>query len=365
MSLLLDEGQLAIATESRRVLEARIDTVALLGLLEAQNQYHAGFWDTAQEQGWCGIAIPEEHGGLGLTLVELGIIAHQIGRTLAGAPFLTSSYGAARALLDGGSDALKAEWLPRLASGEVIGAVAFAEGQAVLPAASSVQFTDGKLTGRKPAVSGGAHADVAVVLASDSGTPVLVIAALADVDRTGITTYDNSRCAADLTFAATPATEIARGDAALAAARKVLAAQAVVTAHEQTGGAEALMEKARDYALTRRAFGQPIGGFQSVKHRIAELYALVELARAGALHAATRDGMSDFLLSAAAARIQATEAYDTSARDTMQVHGGIGVTWESGLHLHVRRTRTLANEQGNMLFWEDVLVDELEEGAKA
>jgi alkylation response protein AidB-like acyl-CoA dehydrogenase len=232
-----------------------------------------------------------------------------------------------------------------------------------LPQASSVQFANGVLTGRKPAVSGGAHAQVAVVLASENGAPVLVFAELAGVERSDITTYDNSRCAADLVFAGTPATVLARGDESISSARNVLAAQAVITAHEQTGGSEALMETARDYANTRRAFGQVIGSFQSVKHRIAELYALVELARAGALHAATRDGESDFLLAAAAARIQATETYDAASRDTVQVHGGIGVTWESGLHLHLRRTRTLANEQGNMLFWEDTLVDELEGAA--
>ena len=364
MSLLYDDGQLAIATESRRVLEARVDSASLLPLLEVQGSYHTGFWETACEQGWCGIAIPEQHGGLGLGLVELGIVAHQVGRSLAGAPFLTGSFGVARAVLDHGGEALKREWLPRLAGGDAIGAVAFSEGQAVVPTGPALTYSAGTLTGRKPAVSGGAHANLAAVLASDAAVPVLVLAALDGVSRSILNTYDNSRGVADLAFAGTPATEIARGDAALAAARRVLALQAVVTAHEQTGGAEALMEKARDYALTRRAFGQPIGGFQSVKHRIAEIYALVELSRAGALHAATRDGEGDFMRAAAAARIQATEAYDTAARDTMQVHGGIGVTWEAGLHLHMRRARTLANEQGNLLYWEDVLVDELE-GAEA
>jgi len=360
MSLLYDEGQLAIASESRRVLEARIDVAALLPLLEQQGAFHQGWWDTAREQGWCGIAIPEAYGGLGLSLIELGIVAHQIGRSIAGAAFLTGSFGVARAILDHGSAALKDEWLPQLASGDLIGAVAFAEGQAVIPAKSAVAFADGRLTGTKPAVPGGAHAGLAVVLASDAGTPVLVLAALDGVGRRLFNTFDNARSTADLTFDATSASVLARGPAALDAALHVLALQAVITAHEQTGGAEALMEKARDYALTRRAFGQVIGAFQSVKHRIAELYGLVELARAGALHAATREGHDDFLRAAAAARIQATEAYDTAARDCMQVHGGIGVTWESGLHLHMRRTRTLANEQGNLLFWEDILVDQLE-----
>jgi acyl-CoA dehydrogenase len=359
MSLLYDEGQQAIAAESRRVLEARVQAEQLLPLLEQQGEYHAPFWETACEQGWTALALPEVWGGLDLSSVELGLIALQAGRSLSGAPFLTSSYGAARAILDHGSDALKGEWLPNLASGAAIGAVAFAEGQDVLPAQSTVAFTAGKLNGIKPAVSAGLHANVAIVLASKAGVPVLVAAGLEGVERQGFETFDNSRCTANLTFRDTPAMALASGGTAIAVATDVLARQAVVTAHEQTGGAEALMERARDYALTRRAFGQPIGAFQSVKHRIAELYALVELARAGALHAATREGRPDFLKAAAAARLSATEAYDTAARDCVQIHGGIGVTWEAGLHLHMRRARTLAVEQGNMLFWEDLLVDQL------
>jgi acyl-CoA dehydrogenase len=139
---------------------------------------------------------------------------------------------------------------------------------------------------------------------------------------------------------------------------------AVVTAHEQVGGAEALLTIARDYALTRKAFGQPIGAFQSIKHRIAEMYGLVEIARANCIHAASREGEADFLKAAAAARLSATEAYDTAARDGIQIHGGIGVTWETGLHLHMRRARSLAIEQGNMLFWEDLLAEQLS-GVKA
>ncbi len=359
MSLLYDEGQLAIAAESRRVLEARVQFGHLLPLLEQQGQFHAAFWETVKEQGWTALALPEAYGGLDLTLIELGLIAFQAGRSLSGAPFLTSSYGAARAILDHGSDALKHEWLPKFASGDAIGAIAFAEGQEVVPGAAAVTFADGVLNGIKPAVSAGLKADVAIVLARQAGTPVLVAANLAVATRQGFNTFDNTRCTADLVFSDTPATVLISGQAALDAALHILALQAVVTAHEQTGGAEALMERARDYANTRRAFGSLIGAFQSVKHRIAELYGLVELARAAALHAAAREGHGDFLKAAAAARIQATEAYDTAARDCVQIHGGIGVTWEGGLHLHMRRARTLAVEQGNMLFWEDVLVDQL------
>ena len=359
MSILYDEGQQAIASESRRVVEARSDMARALALLETVGAYDHTFWQTAIEQGWTGLAIPEEFGGLGLSLIELGIVAQACGGAISGAPFLTANDGAAQALLGGDNEALKAEWLPRLASGEVIAAVAFAEGQAPLTSRPVTRLTAAGLAGDKPGVTGAAHARIAVVWALHEGEPTLVLCDLAEVSHTVIAGFDNSRGYADLTFAATPARVIAQGDRATALAREVLARMAVVTAHEQVGGAEALMTIARDYALTRKAFGQPIGAFQSVKHRIAELYGLVEIARANCIHAASREGEPDFIKTAAAARLSATEAYDTAARDCIQIHGGIGVTWETGLHLHMRRARSLAIEQGNMLFWEDLLAEQL------
>lgn len=348
MSMLYDEGQLAIASESRRVLEARVDKEALLPLLEKRGQFHEPFWSTAKEQGWTALALPEEYGGLALGLTELGLIAHQAGRTLSGAPFLTSSFGAAKAIELFGSEDQKARWLPGLASGETIGSVALASG-------TDISFDGSTMTGKAIGVTAGLVADLCVVLADEA----VVVVQLGGVHRTGIDSFDNSRCYADIGFANTVAEALATGTGARAAALHILALQAVITAHEQTGGAEALMETARDYATTRRAFGQVIGAFQSVKHRIAELYGLVELARANAIHAASREGADDFILAAAAARLSATEAYDTAARDCVQIHGGIGVTWEAGLHLHQRRARCLAIEQGNAMFWEDVLVERL------
>lgn len=352
MSVLYNDEQSAIETETRRVLDARFLPERLLALLEVTGGYDEPFWETCIEQGWTGLAVPEVYGGLDLGLVELGIVALACGAHTAGAPFLTTSYGVARAILDHGSDELKTRWLPRLACGDAIGAVAFNEGQSPLPIRPGVSFANGVLNGTKVAVSGGSRAHVALVLA-DRG---LVIADLEHVERQTLATFDNSRCTADLVFADSPGVLL---DGGHAAALEVLAHQAVVAAHEATGAAEALMHRARDYANTRQAFGQPIGAFQSVKHRIAELYGLVELARAAAIHAAARAGQPDFLTAAAAARLSAIEAYDTAARDAVQVHGGIGVTWEAGLHLHQRRARTLAVEQGNALFWEDVLADQL------
>jgi acyl-CoA dehydrogenase len=356
MSILYDEGQQAIATESRRVLDARMDKDRLLKLLEQVGGHDEPFWTTAVEQGWTALAVPEEHGGLGLGLVELGLVAQACGAATAGAPFLTFGYGAAQALIGGADEAAAAAWLPKLASGEALGTVAFAEGNAALPPAPAVTFADGTLSGTKPAVPGAIKAGLAIVWASRGGMPVLVLAELAGANRKPVSSYDNSRLYADLEFAGTPATLLAEGAAAHALALDVLARMAVVTAHEQVGGAEALLHIARDFAVTRKAFGQPIGAFQSIKHRIAEMYGLVEIARANCIHAAASEGEDNFLLAAADARISATEAYDTNSRDCVQIHGGIGVTWELGLHLHMRRARSLAVETGSLYFWEDLLV---------
>lgn len=355
MSILYDEGQQAIASETRRVLEARVAKDDLLPLLEQSGRFHETFWETAKEQGWTALTLPEDRGGLALGLVELGLVAHQAGRTLSGAPFLTSSFGAAKAIELFGSAEQKARWLPGLASGETIGAVAIASGADALPRNPDITFDGNSLSGTAHGVPAGLAADLCVVLAQGA----LAVTELGHAQRSTIDSFDNSRCYADIAFAKSPAEALVTGDGAREAALRILALQAVIVAHEQTGGAEALMEIARDYATTRRAFGQVIGAFQSVKHRIAELYGLVELARANAIHAASREGLDDFTLAAAAARLSATEAYDTAARDCVQIHGGIGVTWEAGLHLHQRRARSLAIEQGNGMFWEDILVSRL------
>ncbi|MBW8754701.1 MAG: acyl-CoA/acyl-ACP dehydrogenase [Sphingomonadales bacterium] len=359
MSIVYDEEQQAIASESRRVLDVRTDKARLLGLLQRTGDFDRPFWDTAVEQGWAALAVPEAQGGLGLGLIELGLVAQAAGAATAGAPFLTTNYGATRALLAGGDADLQGQWLPKLASGEAVAAVAFAEGNTPLPPRPGCVFAGGYLSGAKPGVTAGLTADLAIVWCHHDGEPALVLVELADASRQAVDSFDNGRLFADLTFARAPARLLIEGDAARAAALDILARMAVVTAHEQLGGAEALLLIARDYANQRKAFGQPIGAFQSVKHRIAELYGLVEIARANCIHAAAREGQSDFLKAAAAARLSATEAYDTAARDTVQIHGGAGVTWESGLHLHMRRARSLAIEQGNMLFWEDLLVDQL------
>ncbi len=364
MSLLYDDTQKQIAHEAGRLLDARFSGETLKGLLEERGQFDEQFWSLCGHQGWTAIALPEAHGGLGLGIVELGIIAQAGGAAACGAPFLNSSFGAGQAILRYANDTLRQQYLPGLASGHTKGAIAFAEAQGPVPAQPQLELIDGHLSGTKPAVPGGGRADIAIVLAAGKDGPVLALVALdsAMVERRLLDTFDNSRVAADLIFSHAEATTLAGADDALQAARRILQLQSIVTAHEQVGGAERVMMQTRDYVMNRKAFGQPIAMFQSLKHRIAELYVLIEIARANALHAAANADSPGMARYAAAARLSAIEAYGTAALDAVQMHGGIGVTWEADFHLHQRRSRTLALEQGNRMFWEDELVADLEKG---
>lgn len=361
MSLLFDETQEAIGREAQKIIKGFADNSSRLAAIETQGAFEEKLHEIAKEQAWYGVIIDPEYGGLGLDIASMGIIATEYGAIAHGVPFLTSSFGFAAALQLSQSESLKAECLPQIAIGEKIGCFGFAFEQNVIDYSNSLEVKSGKLSGTKYAIIGGQKADFGVFLANENGAPVLVAAALnsPNINRAPINSYDNSRLLADIGFDNTECHIIARADEALEIVQNTLARLAVLYAFEQLGGAEAMMKLARNYAIERKAFGQKIGAFQSVKHRITELYALVELARANAIDASARID-KDFLLAAAAARLSATEAYDTAARDCMQIHGAIGVTWEIGIHLHLRRARALANEIGNGFYWEDVLVEQLE-----
>jgi alkylation response protein AidB-like acyl-CoA dehydrogenase len=286
---------------------------------------------------------------------------------VCGAPFLGTSFAVSEFIAKWGDEPLRQTWLPQLAGGELIGTFAFTEKNDIAPRSPVVRYQDGRLFGSKLAVVAGSAAALAVVLAADASGAALL--AIADLRQPGVTretleTIDNSRCTATLDFDGLPATPVVAADGH-AAAFDLLSRYALFVAAEQVGGAEACMELARDYANERHAFGQPIGKFQAVKHAIAEVYVQVQIARANVFEAAwsLSQGNADLSILAAAARVSATEAYETSARQTTQIHGGIGVTWESDIHLHYRRSRVLALECGAAHVWEDRLVDELERAA--
>ena len=363
MSLLYNLEQRQIGDNARRVLEAGYSPGLLKDLLLEKGQYDAAVWSLCRDSGWTALAIPEAYGGLGLSLIDLCLIADAMGRVVGGVPFLTSSDAAAQALLLGGDEALMAELLPALASGCRTGTIAFAEAGESVPRYPALRYRNGHVDGAKGGVLAGAWAELIVVLAATADGPVLAVVDSSDggVTREVLNSYDNSRGLAMLRFDGARARALSRVDAS-SRAWQVLERAAVVLAAEQVGGADRCLELARNHAIDRRAFGQPIGAFQAIKHRIAEMYVANQIARANCLEAALliHSGM-DGAAMAAAARISAIEAYDLATREGIQVFGGMGVTWESDMHLHLRRARSTASLFGSRLIWEDRLVSVLEQ----
>ncbi|HLZ75976.1 acyl-CoA dehydrogenase, partial [Phenylobacterium sp.] len=279
--------------------------------------------------------------------------------------FASTAYFLAEALLMAGSEAQKKAWLPKIAAGEVIGCFASVERPGPLNEAQvQARVEGGKLTGTKLPVTDGDIADVAVVLAKDGGRPSLFLVDLkgAGVKRETLTTLDPTRGAAKLTFSGAAAERLGEAGEGMALAEALLARAAVLLAFEQVGGADRALEMAKDYAVSRYAFGRPIGSYQAIKHKLADMYVKNELARSNAYYGAwaLNTNAAETPLAASAARIAASEAFWFAAKENIQTHGGIGFTWEMDCHLYYRRSRQLGLVAGAPRVWKERLVSHLE-----
>ena len=350
---------------ARRFLAQHCPTTAVRRVLEGDEPYDRGLWQAIAAMGWTGAAIPEAYGGAGLGHLGLCVLAEGLGAALAPIPFSSSVYLASEAIIAGGSPAQKQAWLPRLAAGEAIGTLALAEG----PGRADVRtlrttLRGGVLTGDKLPVADGDVADVAVVVAQGERGPALALVDLRarGVARAPIDTIDPSRSHARISFADAPAEVLAASDTGEALLKRVLDRAAVLFAFEQVGGAQRSLEMARDYALQRYAFGRPIGSFQAIKHKLADVYVATELARSNAYYGAwalARDA-AELPLAAATARVSANEAFFLAAKENIQVHGGMGFTWAFDCHLYYRRAKLLALALGSTRLWKERLVTQLE-----
>jgi len=334
-------------------------------VLEGEAAYDTALWRRLAEMGWLGAAVPEEYGGAGLGYEGLCVLAEELGAALAPVPFASSAYLATEAILTAGSDAQKQAWLPKLARGEAIGTLALAEGAGnPNPAKIKTSVTGGKLSGTKLPVADGSIADLAVVLALESGKPGLFLVDLAGpgVTRETVETIDPSRDHARLVFTDAPAERLGAGGDGWELTRALLDRAAILIAFEQVGGAQACLTMARDYALERYAFGRPIGSFQAIKHKLADVYIATELARSNAYYGAwaLATGAAELPLAAAAARVAATEAFHLASKENIQTHGGMGFTWAADCHLYYRRSKHLALTLGSAPWWQDRLIAELE-----
>ncbi len=333
--------------------------------LESKSGFDADLWHRVAELGWVGAAIPDEYGGAGLGEEGLCVIAEEVGRSLAAIPFASTAYLASQAILLFGNDEQRRRWLPKLADGSLIGCFALVEGVGA-PAAERIhtRLFDGRLDGIKRPVVDGGVAHLAVVAAragEDIGLCVVELNGGAGVRRTTLETLDPSRDAAELAFERALAERLP-GATGWSSVERLLDQAAVWFAFEQLGGAQACLDMARDYALERRAFGRQIGSFQAIKHKLADCYIAIELARSNAYYGAyaLRPGAPDLAEAASAARVAATHAFNLASQENIQTHGGMGFTWEADCHLYYRRARHLALAIGAAPFWKDRLIGALE-----
>ena len=366
MNFDFSDDQKFLKGEARKFLDANCPTTRVRKVLDDDAKaYDADLWKAVAEQGWLGAAIPEDFGGLGLGHLELCVIAEELGRVVAPIPFASTVYILAEALMLAGDEAQKAELLPKIAAGEVIGCLATSEGPGVVTASTlQASVEGGKLSGTKIPVTDGDIATVGLVLAKEGGKPGLFLVDLAGpgVTREAVKTLDPTRDAAKLTFAGAPARRLGGAGEGLDLLEQVLDRAAVLLAFEQTGGADRCLEMAKEYALERYAFGRTIASYQAIKHKLADIYVKNELSRSNAYYGAwaLNTGASELPVAASAARIAASEAFWFASKENIQTHGGIGFTWEMDCHLYYRRSRQLSLVAGAPRVWKERLVNHLE-----
>lgn len=366
MNFDFSDDQKHLKDEANRFLQAECGVDKVRKVLEdGALTYDADLWSKVVAQGWLGAAIPEEHGGLGLGHLELCCIAEELGRALAPIPFASTVYFFAEAIMLAGSDAQKGAYLPKIAAGEIIGAFATSERPGPLsPEAIAAKVQGGKVSGVKLPVTDGGIATHAIVLANEGGKPALFIVDLtADgVKREALETIDPTRDAAKITFDGAGVERLGAVGDGFVLTEQVFDRAAVLLAFEQVGGADRCLEMAKQYALERYAFGRQIGSYQAVKHRLADMYTKNVLARSNAYYGAwaLNTQAAELPIAAAGARISASEAMWYGAKESVQVHGGMGFTWELDCHLFYRRSRQLALVAGAPRVWKERLVAHLE-----
>jgi alkylation response protein AidB-like acyl-CoA dehydrogenase len=357
--------QKALRDQARKFLSEHASSARVRRILDTDTPYDAELWRGMAEMGWTGTTIPEQYGGAGFGHLELCVLAEELGRAVAPAPFASTIYLATEALLLAGSEAQKRRWLPKIAAGEVIGCFAYAEGpEAPAADALTAAVRGGVLTGTKAPVVDGDVADFAVVAAQGDGGASLYLVDLrgAGVRRTPLRTVDPTRSVAEIAFAGAPAEPLGQPGQGAALVERLLDRAAVLVAFEQVGGGQAALDMAREYAVGRFAFGRPIASFQAIKHKLADMYVAVELARSNAYYGAwaLSTDAPDLPVAAAAARVSASEAYFHAAKENIQTHGGMGFTWEFDCHLHYRRAKLLGLMLGGVPRWKDLLIGRIE-----
>jgi alkylation response protein AidB-like acyl-CoA dehydrogenase len=315
--------------------------------------YDAAAWNEMAEMGWAGVIVPEEYGGSAFGYLSMGLILEETGRTLTASPLLASALGAASALMLGGTDAQKSEWLPKIAAGEVVATLAVDEGPHHNPEKVETRFEGGKLTGRKTFVLEGMAANLLIVSAKgpDGIGLYLVKADDAGVKRTRLQLAD-SRGAANIEFAGAAAEPLSGG---FELVEKVLDRARAGVAAEMLGAATQAFETTLDYLKTRVQFGQVIGSFQALQHRAAKMFTDLELARSAveAALAAIDNDTPDVPELVSLAKAKMGDTFHLVSNEMVQMHGGIGMTDAHDAGFYLKRARAAEAAFGNQAYHRD------------
>jgi alkylation response protein AidB-like acyl-CoA dehydrogenase len=369
MNFAFSEEQEELRKSVRKFLEQKSDSPEVRRLMETEEGYDPDVWSQmAQQLGLQGLAIPEEYGGSGYSYVELIVVLEEMGRALLPAPYFSTVALAANAILASGDDSAKKELLPGIASGETIATLAFTEdsgrwdeeGIQMEATKSGDGYT---LTGSKMFVIDGHTANLLIVAAR---TPAGISLFAVDGDASGLTrtslqTMDQTRKQAKVDFANTPARLIGTEGGGGQALNKTLDLAAVALAAEQVGGAQKVLEMAVEYAKVRVQFGRPIGSFQAIKHKCADMLLEVESAKSAAYYAgwAAAEDSDELPVVASLAKAYCSDAYFHAAAENIQIHGGIGFTWEHDAHLYFKRAKSSELLLGDPTYHRELLAQRI------
>ena len=351
MNFAFSEEQEELRRFVRQFLEDKSPESAVREQMDTEKGYDDAVWNQMAEQlGLQGLIIPEEYGGSGFSYIELIVVLEEMGRALLCAPFFSSVVLAANALIHSGGEEAKAALLPGIAAGETVAALAFTEengrwDESGITVEAASDGSDGwRISGTKMFVIDGHTADVVLVAARTAGG-VSLFWCPADADgltSTALSTMDQTRKQARLDFDNTPVTLIGAEGGGWAVLERVLDLAAVALAAEQVGGAQMCLDMSVQYAKDRVQFGRPIGSFQAIKHKCADMLLEVESAKSAAYYAGwCASELNDELPSVASlAKAYCSEAYFHASAENIQIHGGIGFTWEHPAHLYFKRAKS-------------------------
>ncbi len=355
MSFSFTDEQTEFRSVLRRFLADKSPSTEVRRLMQTEAGFDQDVWrQLSQELGLTAIHIPEAYGGQGFGFIELAIALEEMGRALLCAPYFSSTVLAATAILNAGEEAQKRNLLPAIAAGDCRATLAFTEDDGRWdPSGVTLTATPSagghQLDGAKSFVLDGHTADLIVVLArrpgsaGDDGLSLFCVQGDAKgLERRRLESMDSTRKLARLEFRGVAAELLGAEGAAAAPFAQTLDQAAVCLANEMVGGAEILREAALEYAMMRMQFGRAIASFQTLKHKAADMLIEVELAKSAAYHAAARaaEGDSDLACLASLAKAAAAEAYMQTAVHAIQIHGGIGFTWDNDTHLWFKRAKS-------------------------